>query len=431
MRIRSARALRGSPALLLVLSIAVAHVFGGCTRQAGKAVNTANAAPAAEVMHWLTAGRDAKALAILRGKYEAAGGVWRDAPMPGAGATGRAAVVNRIVGGSPPSIYQFSMGAQLTELAAQRLAAPVSPGSADWNAASMPLVQKLSRHEGREIAIPIAIRGENWMFFNAALLAKAGVTAPKTWREFLATARKLKSSGITALALGGQGWQERILFNSVLLGEGGREFYRRVYEQSDRAAISSPTMLEVFETFGALREFVDEGSPGRRWNQTTLMMIHGDAAFQFMGDWAKGEILEAGLRPGHEIGCTLAPGTDTAYVMMVDGFAFSPTLDAPTLAGQKLFANVLRDRDVQAAVARSLGAIPARMDTAVSGFDDCSALAMQIVRDPSTHLLDPGLSLPGGLSGAIDDGISQFWNHRELSAEQGRELLIRIFTPHE
>ena len=116
--------------------------------------------------------------------------------------------------------------------------------------------------------------------------------------------------------------------------------------------------------------------------------------------------------------------------MMVDVFAFARTDDGAARAGQLLFARTLADRGVQAELARRLGAIPARTDVPDEGFDSCSARAMAVVRKPEAQLMDPGLTLPGGLSGAIDDAISRFWNDRGMSPTRGRDLLrdaIRTF----
>ena len=43
------------------------------------------------------------------------------------------------------------------------------------------------------------------------------------------------------------------------------------------------------------RTYVDANFSGRDWNLASAMVINGDAAFQFMGDWAKGEFLNAGV----------------------------------------------------------------------------------------------------------------------------------------
>ena len=55
-------------------------------------------------------------------------------------------------------------------------------------------------------------------------------------------------------------------------------------------------MLKVIKTFEALRPLVDEGSPGRNWNDATNLVITGKAAAQVMGDWARGEFALAGLK---------------------------------------------------------------------------------------------------------------------------------------
>lgn len=404
-----------------ILSVLLLAGAVGCSKTQTFALHRDTAS--VEVMHWLTSERDAAALAVVRDALITRGGAWSDTPMPGAGETGRAAAVNRILGGQPPDVFQFSLGAELEELAAQRQIAPVPGSTSQWRSIYPPVIDAASRHDGRPFAVPLDVRGENWLFYNAAVLRATGTEVPRSWRELLLTASRLKASGKIPLALGGQPWQERLLFNAVLLGIGGRTFYRQVYGSLDPTAFESDRMLEVFQTFGALRSDVDAGSPGRRWNATTRLLTRGEAAFQIMGDWAKSEILAAGLTPGQQIGCVLAPAGEAAYIMMVDVFAFSRTQDRAAQAGQLLFALTIQEQGVQAELARRLGAIPARTDVPATGFDRCSAQAMAVVRDPDAQLMDPGLILSGGLSGAIDDAISRFWNDPKLGPMQGRALL--------
>lgn len=409
----------------------VASVTGvtSCHRSepAAGSARAVGAAPAVEVMHWLTSDHDAAALAIVRNSLTDHGVVWHDTPMPGAGAVGRTAAVSRIVGGKPPDVFQFSLGSALQELAAQQLVAPVPGDTRDWDTTIPAVIRTASQHNGQYFAVPVAVRGENWLFYNKAVLRQAGVAVPRNWSEVLSAVAQLKAAGKIPLALGGQPWQERLLFNAVLLGVGGRDFYRGVYERKDPALIDSPTMLEVFDIFGALRGAVDQGSPGRRWSQTTLLLTHGDAAFQIMGDWVKPEIRAAGLEPGREIGCVLAPGQQEAYIMMVDAFAFAASVNPAVRNGQLLFARALQDPAIQAEFTRRLDAIPARSDVPDTGFDVCAAHAMTVMRDPQAQLMDPGLTLPGGLSGAIDDTLSRYWNDRNMSPAQGRALLRDAF----
>lgn len=383
-------------------------------------------AQSVEVLHWWTSGGEADALATVRSAFTAAGGTWKDTPIAGGG-NARAAAVNRIIGGQPADVFQFSIGAQLSELAEQGLVGDVQAvaDKAGWDKVLPPLVVTAAKYKGKYIAAPIDIHAENWMFYNQSVLDKAGVAVPKTWDEFIAAAAKIKAAGATPIALGGQPWQERILFNSVLLGIGGRDFYLKVYRDLDEATMRSPQMLEIFKTVAALRPFVDEGAPGRRWNDAAAMLMRGQAAFQFMGDWAKGEFVAAGIEPGKGMGCALAPAKETGYIMTVDAFAFAKSSDPKVLAAQAAVANTMMDPAVQIAFNKKKGAIPVRTDIPDTEFDDCAKLGMKIVKDPANHLLSTGLfGVSSAVSGAIDDAISQYWNKASATPEQGRDLFI-------
>ena len=48
-------------------------------------------------------------------------------------------------------------------------------------------------------------------------------------------------------------------------------------------------MKAVFDQMRKLRGYVDGNFSGRDWNLATAMVMNGEAAFQIMGDWAKGD----------------------------------------------------------------------------------------------------------------------------------------------
>tara|TARA_R110002073_G_scaffold104718_2_gene237095 strand:- start:368 stop:1612 length:1245 start_codon:yes stop_codon:yes gene_type:complete len=380
-------------------------------------------AQTAEVLHWWTSGSEQAALAEVRKAFEAKGGTWVDTPIAG-GSNARAAAVNRMLGGDPAAVFQFSIGQQLRELADQGLLANVGKIAEEenWDEKLPPLIVKAAKYDGDYIAAPINIHGENWMFYNKAVLDDAGIDVPTSWDDFIAAAEKLKAAGVTPIGLGGQPWQERIMFNSVLLGVGGREFYADLYSTLDDDLLESDTMHQVFETFAALKPFVDESSPGRNWNEATNMVIKGDAAFQFMGDWAKGEIIAAGIEPGTTVGCAFAPAVDTAYIMTVDAFAFSAMDGEEATPAQEKMAQVMLEPDVQIAFNMKKGSIPARLDVPSDSFDSCAQTAIKTLQDKKTHLVSTGLfGVPSAVSGAIDDSISNFWNSADMSPKEGQE----------
>jgi len=419
---------RGRASAVIDLLIIVA--LGGCQQQINAPAPSFQA-PAAgrgeqpiEVMHWLSSGAEASALKVIRDRFDRDGGRWHESAMPSVAAV-NAAAMDRLLGGNGPEIFQVSVGSRLQELAKYGLVRPIPLNASELDVVLPDIIAHAAKRNGQYIAIPVDIVGENWLFYNEAVLARVGLQVPKSWDELLQACAALAASGKIPIALGGQPWQERILFNSIVLGVGGRTFYRRVYEQLDRNAMESTQMLEAFRIFGTLRKYVDEGSPGRPWNLATAMLIRGEAAFQFTGDWAKGELLAAGIEIGHGIGCTLTPAPDRAYVMAADAFAMSASASADALAGQVLFMRTVLDRDVQAAFNRVRGSIPARVDAPDAGFDICARLAMSVIRDREAQLVSTGLfGLSGGMSGAIDDAVSQFWNEPQMGAEEGRRLFV-------
>jgi glucose/mannose transport system substrate-binding protein len=55
---------------------------------------------------------------------------------------------------------------------------------------------------------------------------------------------------------------------------------------------------------------VDDNFSGRDWNLASAMVINGEALFQIMGDWAKGEFVNAGKTAGEDFTCFRVPGTE-------------------------------------------------------------------------------------------------------------------------
>ena len=67
-------------------------------------------------------------------------------------------------------------------------------------------------------------------------------------------------------------------------------------------------MRKVFETMGKLRQYVDAGSPNRKWNDTLALVETNKAALMIVGDWAKGDFAAANLKIDEDWGCALGAG---------------------------------------------------------------------------------------------------------------------------
>ena len=176
-------------------------------------------------------------------------------------------------------------------------------------------------------------------------------------------------------AHGGQNWQDFITFETVVLGVGGAKFYHDALINLDQKALTSLTMTKSLETFRKIHGYTDPASPGRDWNLATAMVIQEKAAFQFMGDWAKGEFTAAGKVPGKDYICAAAPGTSNAYTFNVDSFAMFKLKDAAAQKAQADLAAAIMSPEFQEVFNLNKGSIPVRLNMDMSKFDDCAKLS--------------------------------------------------------
>jgi glucose/mannose transport system substrate-binding protein len=392
--------------------------------------SSAHAEPTAEVLHWWTSGGEAKALKVIADRFTADGGRWIDNPVAGGGGdAARTVVKTRLLGGKPPTVMQWHLGLSLAQLAGKGLLADVEEVARadDWDAVLPPLIATNAKFNGKYVAIPVAIHGENWLWTNPQVLAAAGVEAPVSWEAFNTAAPKIRQAGYIPLAVGGQGWQQVIIFSDVVLGLGGAEFWRRALVDLDESALAGPKMVEVFSQLARIREMVDPGASNRDWNETARLVITGAAAMQLMGDWAKGEFAAAGLAPEHDFDCALAPGAQSAYVIAADAFAVPRIADAAQRQGQLLMARVAMAPEVQREFSFAKGSIPPRQDVAPATFDACSQKAIAIVRHGTELLPAVGsnMAINAAQAGAITDAVALFFS-RNLTPEAGVTALRRM-----
>ncbi len=375
--------------------------------------------PRAEVVHWWTSASELAAVKVFADAYRAQGGQWVDTAIAG-GANARAAAISRTIGGDPPTAMQFNTGKQFDDLVANDLLANLDAEAVagNWKSVLPPAFLQAVTRDGHVYAEPVNIHGQNWLFYSNSALEKAGAQPPTNWHDLFPALDKLKGAGLVPLAFSGQKNWERNLFNNVLVGEGGRDMFVAFWGKRDASVIKSPAFRQVAETFKRLHNYVDEGSPGRNWNDATNMVIQGKAGMQFMGDWAKGEFTAARQTPEKEYGCTVLSDHGTAYVMGGDVFAFPRQSGSKGLTkSQVLLADILLDPKVQIAFAQKKGSIPVRLDVDDSSLDACAQKAAGWIKEASAQVPANEMLSPPNLTGAIEDVISEYWNNPSMTAD--------------
>jgi glucose/mannose transport system substrate-binding protein len=382
-----------------------------------------SAAPDTSIIHWWTAGGEAAALRILVDAFEKNGGKWKDSPVAG-GEAARMVARTRILGGDPPTAMQWQFGNNLFALAEEKLLNDLDDVAKPdgWDKVLPPQIQAQIKYEGKYVIAPLGLHGRNWLWSNTEVFAKVGVAAPKTWAEIDAVAEKIRAAGYIPLALGGQSWQELIVFETVVLEVGGAEMFKKV-TALDLDTLGSPKMVDVFRQLEKIKGYLDPGSPGRDWNITAGLLTSGKAALFVHGDWAKGEFAGAGKSPGKDIGCTIFPAGRNVYVYNGDGFAATAVTDADRRKAQTILARTVMDPALQHAFSIRKGSIPSRLDVSVDGFDPCAQAAY--AASGAGQLVETGdlVSEPTGW-GAIQDTVTAFM-HGKQSPEAGVEALVR------
>ena len=385
-----------------------------------------------EVLHWWTSGGEAKAAAELKKQMEAEGHTWKDFAVAGGGGDSAMTVLkSRVISGNAPAAAQIK-GPALQEWAAEGVLANIDDvaKAEKWDAVLPPVVANVMKYQGHYIAAPVNVHRVNWLWANPDALKKAGVAqVPTTWDEFFAAGDKLKAAGIIPLAHGGQNWQDFTVFEDVVMGVGGPEFYRSALVKLDPAAINSPTMIKVLDTFKKIHSYTDKNAPGRDWNLATAMVIKGEAGMQLMGDWAKGEFLNAGKVPGKDFICSPAPGTAKDYTFNIDSFAMFKLKNKDNEKAQKDLAKAIMSPSFQELFNLNKGSIPVRLDVPLTKFDDCAKESNKdFVASSKANTLLPsiahGMAVPPAAEGAIKDAVSKFWNDdKETSKDAQAEIL--------
>jgi len=395
---------------------------------------TGSAAQAAdvEVLHWWTSGGEAAALNVLKQDLESQGIGWQDMPVAGGGGTEAMTVLRaRVTSGDAPTAVQ-ALGFDILDWGAQGALANLNDVAAQegWDAVVPEALQAFAKYDGKWISAPVNVHSTNWVWANKAVLDANGIAVPETWEEFVTAVETLKAAGITPIAHGGQAWQDATVFDAVVMSTGGPDFYKAAFIDLDEDALGSDTMKEAFDRMAFIRANVDDNFSGRDWNLSTAMVINGEAGFQMMGDWAKGEFLNAGKVPGEDFLCFRFPGTQDQVTFNADQFMMFDQ-GGEVSPEQAALASAILSPSFQSAFNVVKGSVPARTDVSDEAFDACGKQGMADLAAAAASgnlfgSMAHGHANPAGVKNAIYDVVTAHFNGEYDSATAVTELVDAV-----
>ena len=382
---------------------------------AGTAAPSFAAGGEVEVLHWWTSGGEAAALNVLKKNLESQGITWKDMPVAGGG--GEAAMTAlraRVTAGDAPTAVQ-ALGFDITDWAKQGVVGDLGEvaDKEGWDKVIPVALQNFAKHDGKWIAAPVNVHSTNWVWISKKALDAAGGKAPETWDELVAVLDKMKENGITPLAHGGQAWQDATIFDAVVLSLGA-DFYKSAFIDLDPATLGGDKMVEAFDRMTKLRSYVDKDFSGRDWNLASAMVIEGKAGMQMMGDWAKGEFLKAGQKPGTDFVCIRFPQTQGAVTFNSDMFMMFKVGDDKKAAQMQMAADI-EDPAFQSSFNVVKGSVPARTDVPDTDFDDCGKKGIKDLAEAASGgtlfgSMAHGYAAPAAIKNALYDVVTRHFN---------------------
>lgn len=216
----------------------------------------------------------------------------------------------------------------------------------------------------------------------------------------------------------------------MVLATGGSDFYKKAMIDLDKDALSSDTMKQVFDRMKQLRGYVDDNFSGRDWNLSSAMVIEGKAGFQIMGDWAKGEFLNAGKKPGVDFLCYRTPGTAGSVTFNSDQFVMF-NVGEDRQKAQLAMAKAVMSPTFQSAFNTVKGSVPARTDVPNEAFDDCGKQGMKELAEAASAgklmgSMAHGHAAPAAVKNALYDVVTKHFNGNVSSEEAVKELVAAI-----
>ncbi|MEV6833736.1 extracellular solute-binding protein [Streptomyces sp. NPDC051133] len=283
--------------------------------------------------------------------------------------------------GKLPDVFHTWGGGVLRQQVDAGMVEDLTDRTKPWADGLLPVSKQPYLLDDKLYGIPFDI-GMVGFWYNKALFGKAGISAPPTtWSGFLDAVGKLKSAGVTPLALAGkESWTAMYYWAYLAMRTAGVDALRKADEKKDF------TGAGFVQAGQHLKELVDltpfqKGFLGAAYSSPTgqaATVGNGKAAMELMGQWAPVVEADAGKGLGADLGFFPFPEVEGGAGKLTEVFGggggHALRRGAPQAAVDflKFFASETTDRDL----VKKTGVLPV-VPAAESALSDANIKAVQ------------------------------------------------------
>ncbi|MFI9823519.1 extracellular solute-binding protein [Streptomyces sp. NPDC052013] len=257
--------------------------------------------------------------------------------------------------GKLPDIFHTWGGGVLKQQVDAGLVEDLTERTQDFATGLLPVAKEPYLIDDKLYGIPFDI-GMVGFWYNKALFKKAGISAPPTtWSGFLDAVTKLKSAGVTPIALAGkETWTGMYYWAYLAMRTAGIDALAKADEDKDFTGPGFVQAGEHLKELVALKPF-QKGFLGAAYSTPTgqaASVGNGRAAMELMGQWAPVVQADAGKGLGDDLGFFPFPavegGKGTITEVFGGGGGHALRRGAPQAAVDflKFFASETTDREL-------------------------------------------------------------------------------------
>jgi glucose/mannose transport system substrate-binding protein len=408
---------------VLALALAIPAASTAATSTSGKAAASCQLS----VFSWWTGGGEAAGLTKLIAiwnKQNKSCPFKNETVAGGAGSNAKAVLAQRLGANKPPDSFQGHAGKELQDYIKAGQVEPLDSIYKEYGFDKIMPKQLISQIKsgGHLYSVPVNIHRANVLWYNPAVLKKAGITSvPTTWAQFTAALDKAKAAGVIPLALGEQ-WTQKHLFETVVLSTLGPSSWANLWTKGGNwNSAGVKTAIGRFDTL--LTKYTNSDAASLTWQDAGKLVADGKAAFNVMGDWQDGYFsgTKAGgnlaLKPSTQYGWAPVPGSVGVYDWLSDSFTLPK--GAPHKAAAQKWLAFLGSKQAQDTFNPVKGSIPARQDANATLYGPYLKWALQQWKtNKLAGSLTHGVVANNAWNADIDTALGLFIQNHDSSAFQ-------------